>query len=81
MLRQLRDRLPVSQFGGPFEVLLCLGKGVQVPGTLPGEHQRRERKIDIVRGQRVVSELGINAGAAAGRQAGIFLQGLGEGPM
>jgi hypothetical protein len=34
-----------------------------------------------VRCQRVIGELSIYAGAAARRQAGILLQGLGEGPM
>jgi hypothetical protein len=32
-----------SQLGGPFKVLLGLGKGVQVSDVLPGIHQRRER--------------------------------------
>ena len=74
---------PGPQLGGPFKVLAGPRQsGVQASrARSPGEHQRRERKIDIALPARGRQSSACNAGAAAGRQAGIFPSALGEGPM
>jgi hypothetical protein len=70
-----------AQLGSAFKVLPGLCEGEEVTSPLPGEYQRRERQIDIVRGQRVIGQFGMDAGASSRSQAGIGLESIDERTM